>query len=302
MIEQVEASDGKGLYLMVGAAFTFSLMALCVKLAGQTLPAEQLILFRAGIALLLSWVMLRRRAISPLGTHRGLLLFRGLAGFGGLSCYFYAVVHLPLADATVLQYLNPVLTALLAALVLGERLRWPEILGLVVSLTGVLLVTRPALLFGGETGPDPFASAIALLGATFSAIAYVTVRKIGTRENPLVIVFWFPLVATPLALPAALRVWVWPSATGWALLLAVGLLTQVAQVMMTRGLQLEPAGRATAVSYLQVVFATLWGVVIFGERPDAWTLAGAALIVSSAFLLLRGARRKPPVASSAPQA
>ena len=275
---------------MVGAAFTFSLMALCVKLAGQTLPSEQLVLFRAGVALVLSWVMLRRRAISPWGTHRGLLALRGLAGFGGLSCYFYAVVHLPLADATVLQYLNPVLTAVLAAVVLGERLRWPEAASIAVSLTGVLLVTRPALLFGGQAGPDPFASAVALLGAAFSAVAYVTVRKIGTREHPLVIVFWFPLVATPLSLPAVLEVWVWPTAPGWALLLAVGLLTQVAQVLMTRGLQLEPAGRATAVSYLQVVFATLWGVLVFGERPDAWTLCGATLIVSSAFLLLRGAR------------
>src|SRR5690606_4712848 len=142
-----------------------------------------------------------------------------------LFCFFWAVVHLPLAEATVLQYLNPVLTALLAGLLLGEQLRRRELLSVGISMLGLLLVTRPAFLFGGGRGLDPLASGVAILGAALSAAAYVTVRKIGTREHPLVIVFWFPLVATPLSLPAVLPVWTWPSPTEWLLLLAVGALT-----------------------------------------------------------------------------
>lgn len=275
---------------MVGAAFFFSLMALCVKLAGERLPAQQIVLFRAGIALVLSWAMLRRRGLNPWGTHRRLLFLRGLAGFLALSCFFWAVVHLPLAEATVLQYINPVLTALLAALVLGERLRAREWSSVLLSMAGLVVVTRPAFLFGATGSLDPVASAVAVAGAALSAVAYVTVRKIGLREDPLVIVFWFPLIATPLSIPAVLPVWTWPTPWEWVLLMAVGGLTQTAQVLMTRGLQREPAGRATAVSYLQVVFASLWGVIFLGEVPDAWTLTGAAMIVGSAFFLVRGPR------------
>lgn len=283
---------------MVVAACFFSLMALCVKLLGERVPAQQIVVFRAGIALTLSWWMLRRRGISPWGKHRGLLFLRGLFGFFGLSCFFWAVVHLPLAEATVLQYMNPVLTAILAGLVLGEGLRRREILSVAISILGLLLVTRPAILFGGGSSDlDPVASAVAVLGAFFSACAYVTVRKIGTRENPLVIVFWFPLVATPLSLPAVIPVWIWPTPMEWVLVLAVGITTQVAQVAMTTGLQREPAGRATAVSYLQVVFAAIWGLLVFGDVPDLWTVSGAVLIIGSAFLLMSGRPKRPTAAA-----
>jgi len=279
----------------VAAAFFFSLMSLLVKLAGERLAAQQVVLFRAGVALLLSWVLLRRKGLYPWGTHRGLLLLRGTSGFLALSCFFWALVHLPIAEATVLQYLNPVFTALLAALLLGEPLRWREGLSVAGSLLGLLLVTRPSFLFGQVAGLDPVACAVAVAGGFFSAISYVTVRRIGTREDPLVIVFWFPLAATPLSLPAVLPVWQWPTPWEWVLLLGVGVATQAAQVFMTRGLQLEPAARATAVSYLQVVFAVLWGLLVLGERPDALTLLGALLIIASALtLVLRPRPAAPP--------
>jgi drug/metabolite transporter (DMT)-like permease len=271
---------------MVAAAFFFSVMSLLVKLAGQRLAAEQVVLFRAAVALVLSWGLLRRAGLSPWGKSRGLLFLRGLLGFFALSCFFWALVHLPLAEATVIQYLNPVFTALLAALVLGERLEWRATLSVVGSLGGLLLVARPAFLFGGARHLDPVASGVALAGALFSAGAYVTVRRVGSGEHPLVVVFWFPLVATPLSLPLAFRVWQWPTPLEWLLLIGVGVATQVAQVFMTHGLQKEPAARATAVSYLQIVFAALWGALVLGEIPDALTLAGASLIIGSTLLLL----------------
>lgn len=271
---------------MVAAAFFFSVMSLLVKLAGQRLAAEQVVLFRAAVALVLSWGLLRRAGLSPWGKSRGLLFLRGLLGFFALSCFFWALVHLPLAEATVIQYLNPVFTALLAALVLGERLEWRASLSVVGSLGGLLLVARPAFLFGGAQHLDPVASGVALAGALFSAGAYVTVRRVGSGEHPLVVVFWFPLVATPLSLPLAFPVWQWPTPLEWLVLIGVGVATQTAQVFMTRGLQKEPAAKATAVSYLQIVFAALWGALVLGEIPDALTLAGASLIIGSTLLLL----------------
>src|SRR5690606_19598457 len=123
--------------------------------------------------------------------------------------------------------------------------------------------------------------------AFFSGAAYVTVRKLARTEHPLVIVFFFTLVTVPGALPGTLAAAVWPTPAEWAILLGVGLTAQAGQVYLTRGLQLEPAGRATAVGYLQIVFAAAWGALFFAEYPDAWTVAGALLILGSTLAVAR---------------
>ncbi|NIP80721.1 MAG: EamA family transporter [Gemmatimonadetes bacterium] len=214
------------------------------------------------------------------GNRRGLLLLRGVLGYVALSSFFYALTHLPLADATVIQYTNPVFTALLAVVLLGESLRRRDLGLALLSLAGVVLMTRPGFLFGGlDERLDPFAVAIALAGALFSAAAYVTVRRLGRTEDPVVIVFWFAMIATLASIPFTAADAVMPSPLEWLLLLAIGGVTQVGQVLMTRGLRAERAGRAMAVAYMQIVFAAVWGALFFAELPDAWGLAGALLIV-----------------------
>lgn len=270
----------KGLRYMAGAAFFFSVMSLLVKIAGQRLPTQEVVLARSSVGALLSWAVLRSRGVSVLGHRRGLLLLRAVLGYGALSCFFYALIHLPLADATVIQYTNPVFTALLAAFLLGERLRPREVGLVLVSLLGVVLMTRPGFLFGGlEQRLDPVATAIALLGAVLSAGAYVAVRKLGETEDPLVIVFYFAAVSTIGAVPFTAAEAVMPTPLEWLALAGIGVVTQVAQVMMTKGLRLEAAGRAMAVGYMQIVFAAAWGMIFFLEFPDAWGIGGALLIV-----------------------
>ncbi len=279
---------------MALAAFWFSVMSLLVKMAGQNLGSQQIVLVRAVVTLLLSYALLRRVRIGMWGQRTGMLLLRGVFGFVALSCFYYGVIHLPLADATVIQYTNPIFTALLAAWLLGERIGWRQAALVLLSMTGVVLMARPAFLFGaGSVALDPPVVAIALLGAILSAGAYVTVRSLGAREHPLIIVFYFPLVTVPASLPFALRGWVWPTLWEWLVLLGVGITTQIGQVYLTRGLQLEPAGRATSVAYLQIVFAGLWGVLFFSERPGVWSLAGALLIIGSTLALGRRAKGEP---------
>ena len=124
-------------------------------------------------------------------------------------------------------------------------------------------------------GLDSIGVAVALAGVVCSSIAYVTVRKLSRTEHPLVIVFYFPLIATPLALPWMIGSFVLPRPIDWLLLMAIGATTQVGQVFLTMGLAIERAGRATTVGYLQVAFAMLWQLAVFGEAPTAWTLGGA---------------------------
>jgi len=111
-------------------------------------------------------------------------------------------------------------------------------------------------------------------------------------------VLWLPLLTVPMTLPFALRAWHWPTAPQWLVLAGVGVTTQLGQLSLTKGLQRERAGRATAVGYLQIVFAALWGVLAFGERPDSWTLTGGAIILGGTLLV--ALRRKPAVAAATP--
>ena len=277
-----------GVRYMAAGAFFFSLMSLLVKIAGRRLPSQEVVLVRAVITLALSVWALRRAGVPMWGSDRPRLVARGIVGFLALSGFYYSVVHLPLADATVIQYTNPVFAALLAVPVLGERLRGREVLTVLACMLGVVVATRPTFLFGhGEGALDPVAVGVGLAAAVFSAGAYVTVRSLRGREHPLVIVFYFALVSTVAALPTALPGAIMPTPVEWLVLLGVGVTTQLGQVAITRGLHLERAGRATATAYLQIVFAALWGALFFADLPDAGTVVGAAMIVGSTLALAR---------------
>jgi drug/metabolite transporter (DMT)-like permease len=232
---------------MAIGAFWFSVMGLLVKVAGRRLGSMEIVLARSVVTLGLSWWSLWRAGVSPLGRNRPLLFVRGLLGSTALLFYFYSIVHLPLGEATLIQYTNPVFATLLAAMILDEKLRAPEILCLVASLVGVLFVAHPAPLFGtGAPHAATFAIVAAVIGAACSGAAYTLVRKMRGSEHPIVIVGYLPLLSVPMSLPLALANWTWPNAGEWLALLGVGVTTQLAQIAMTRGLQLERTARATS--------------------------------------------------------
>lgn len=277
---------------MVASALSFSLMGVCVKQVGSRIPAAEVVLVRALVSVVLSWLLVRRAGISPWGQRRGLLVLRGAIGSVALLCVYIALTELPLASATVLQYLYPTFTALLAWLVLSEPIGRRVLLAVLVGWTGVLLVAGPGQLLGaggslaGATTLAGPAVLIAVAGAFCTALAYVSVRSLARSEHPLVIVFYFPLVAVPLSLPLVLLNPVWPTPVELLWLLGVGVFTQLGQVFLTSSLVALPAARATAISYVQVAFAGLWGWLLFGELVDGWTVAGAALVLAATLISL----------------
>lgn len=264
-------------------------MSMLVKVASERLPTGELVLARGIVTLVLSYVMVRRANLSPWGTQRGKLALRGLLGFGGLSGYYAALALLPLADTTTIHNTVPIATVLLAWWVLGERVGAATFIALGCGIAGVLVIVHPS-----GAGLDPIGVAIALGAAMCSAVAYVTVRQLARTEHPLVIVFYFPLVATPLAIPWAAVEWVTPSAIELLLLLAIGLTTQIGQVFLTMALAVERAGRATSVGYLQIVFAMGWQLVVFGDVPTWATIAGATLIIGGTLVVARFGADAPP--------
>jgi drug/metabolite transporter (DMT)-like permease len=273
--------------MLMGTLF-FSAMSVFAKLAGERLPTMELVLARVLVTLVMCAWAFRSLQISPWGNNRRLLLMRGFAGFMGLSCYFYAINHLPLADATVIQFCNPMLAALIAVFALGEPLRGADILATILSMAGVVLVAQPTFLFAEGAALDPVAVVIGIVGAIFSAVSYVVIRRLGATDHHLVVVFYFPLVTGPASLPLlAVEGVVLPQGVEWLYLLGIGVAAQLGQIEITQGFKLETAGRASSITYLQIVLAYSWGILLFGEYPNALSILGAALVVLGVFSVTR---------------
>jgi len=267
---------------MVAAAFFFSIMALLVKWAGQLgFPSHMLVLARAVVTLILSLAWLARSRVPVRGKRPGLLLLRGMTGTVALMCFYYSLTELPLADSTIIQYTNPLLTALLAGAVLRERMEPWQWIAASFSLAGILLVAQPGWLTGADEPRLPwFPVMIAFIGSVMSAVSYIIVRELRKTDEPMLIVAWFPFVAVPAVLPL---VWMdphWPEGWQWLLMAGIGVATQAGQIAMTRALHAETASRATGMSYVQIAFAFGWGLVIFGESIRWSSVVGALLIVA----------------------
>ncbi|CAK6692104.1 Pseudopaline exporter CntI [Cyanobium usitatum str. Tous] len=279
---------------MVASALSFSLMGVCVKQVGGRIPAAEVVFARAIVSVALSWWLLHRAGIPAWGNRRLLLIWRGAIGTAALLCVYAALAALPLAAATVLQYLYPPFTALLAWLLLGEPIGKRVLAAMALGWLGVLLVAQPAGLLQGGATLALVPVLIAVAGALFTALAYVSVRSLGTSEHPLVIVFYFPLVALPLSLPLVALNPVLPTPAELLWLVGVGIFTQLGQVYLTRSLTALPAARATAISYVQVLFAGGWGWLLFGESIDSWTIAGAGLVLAATLVSLSHSQRQKP--------
>ena len=279
---------------MVASALSFSLMGVCVKQVGGRIPVAEVVFARAIVSVALSWWLLHRAGIPAWGKRRWLLIWRGAIGTAALVCVYAALAALPLAAATVLQYLYPPFTALLAWLMLGEPISKRVLAAMALGWLGVLLVAQPAGLLQGGATLALVPVLIAIAGALFTAFAYVSVRSLGTSEHPLVIVFYFPLVALPLSLPLVALNPVLPTPAELLWLVGVGVFTQLGQVYLTRSLTALPAARATAISYVQVLFAGGWGWLLFGESIDSWTIAGAGLVLAATLVSLSHSQRQKP--------
>ena len=270
---------------MLISALAFALMAALVKEAGQLgIPLLQIIFVRALVSVVLSLIDIGRARVHPLGNRKALLFARGLSGFLALTGVFYALFHLSMAQATVLQYLHPVFTALLAFLFLAERPTTATLACIALSLLGLACMVMPYWTASDAT-PAPLWPIIAGLGGAFgSGVAYTLVRKLVMTEHPSVIVLYFPLICVPGTLLLGGADFIWPTVAGWWVLLGVGCFTQLGQLTLTKAMQLDAASRVTSLSYVQIIFAAILGWLAFGEIPTQATLLGGGLILLGAIV------------------
>jgi drug/metabolite transporter (DMT)-like permease len=264
---------------MLLSAASFAVMGAMVKAAGA-LPVHEKVFFRNLVTLAITAGLAWRRRENPFGPtpHLGLLLLRSFAGLGGVSLYFYAIGHLTLADASMLNKVSPFFVTLLAAVFLGERITRRVGGGLVLAFAGALLVMKPAF----DLQPLP---ALAGLGSAFCAgLAYTVVRHLRGRVQPRRIVFYFSLVST-LATTPLLVLWpVMPQGWQWVWLLGTGVFAAGGQVFLTLAYHNAPAGQVSIWSYNHVLFALLIGLVVWGEQPGLVSIGGGVLIILAALL------------------
>jgi drug/metabolite transporter (DMT)-like permease len=282
--------------------FVFSLQDVILKALSGAYPVTQAMTFRSIVALpILLALVGATTGLSALRSNRtGLLVIRAVISFGAYTAYYLALAAIPLADAVALFFLAPLLIALLAIFILGERIRWQTLAALVLGLAGVVVTLRP----GG--GVFEWASLLIILAATLYAVAQVLARKLGSSEDAAVITFFqnaaflvsAPLIALSLAffgppdvqhpsLAFLVRPWAWPSMTDLLLLGSCGVIAAAGMTFLSQGYRLAPAARVSVFEYSAILWAPLWGVLIFDEIPKLTSLAGACLIGAAGYLALR---------------
>lgn len=273
------------LYIVCSEAL-IAVMTVAIRYVSGELPNAMAVFFRALFGLV---------AVVPFMLHAApggwktasprLHLVRAGAGMGAMYCFFYSIAHLPLAEATVLALTSPFMIPVLAFLWLGERAPRAALLGAGVGFAGVLCILRP----GAVELSTP--ALVGLLGAGFSALARVSIRRMGRSESAVQIVFWFGVLGTPVAAVPALLNWQTPSAGVWAALVLIGAFATFAQLLFTRAYHLAPAAQIGPFAYVSIVFATLNGWLLWGEVPAPMTALGMVLIAVAGMLCLAGNRR-----------
>ena len=286
-----------GVRFMVLSAFGFALMSATVKhVSLYGIPVFEIVAARALVSLVISYLDVKRKRISIWGNNKPLLLVRGAVGTVALVCVYYSVTTLPLAEATIFQYIHPAFTALLAVFFLKERIQPSTFICIALCLLGIYVMVRPETGASAEHTLPPFSVMMALLGAFGSSIAYVIVRKLSQTEDSSVIIFYFPLVALPASIILMGDNFVMPDLYLTIMLVLIGVFTQIGQLGMTKAMQTQEAGKASAYSYIQIVFSGLIGIVVFGELPSVWTYIGAGLIVTGAMINAFGRHIRLPFA------
>jgi drug/metabolite transporter (DMT)-like permease len=276
-----------GLRAMVASAFLFAVMAALIKAAARTIPSVEVVFVRnvvhAAVFVPIWWATTDR----TLGS-RPLLLARGVLGLCALEAYAWTLGAMPLADAWILQAMNPVFVALLAPLLLKEPSSGRGWVALALGLGGAALIVRPGFHVAWWPG------LVGVAGGLASGLAYMTVRMLGRRERPITVGMAFPVIAGPLSLPFALPVWVWPDAVELLVMTGAALAAAGGQILMTIGLQGAKAAPATTSTYVGFVFAAAMAWVWFDEPLVLTTVLGTvAIFVGVALLGRRGVTARP---------
>jgi drug/metabolite transporter (DMT)-like permease len=286
-------SLARGAALMILSSLAFAIMGACIQICARTLPNGMVVFFRnvSGLAFL-SPILIRGGREVLRTTHLKEHIFRGAAGLSSMYCFFYAIAHMRLADATLLNYTLPLFIPVVEAFWLGEPM--PARLGapLALGFLGVVVVLRPGS--GVVTG----AAVFGLLAGFLSAVAQTGVRRLTRTEPTVRIVIYFAIMGSTLSALSLPFVWVTPAPAVWAIIVLLGLSATTGQLLMTRAYSHAPAAQIGGFVYTGVLFAAFLDWFRLGLPPSSGFFLGAALVMASGALMFRLASRGPVVIDS----
>lgn len=292
------ATPMRAALLMLGSTMAFGLMAVAIRYATRYVPTQEVAFFRNAFGLLALLPMLLRPGHAPLKTQQLPRYFvRSAIGLGSMLCAFWALGHLPLAQAVSLSYSTPLFVTIAAVLWLGETVRVRRWAAVVVGFIGVLVIVRPG------TAGFTAGSLVAVAAAVLSSLVAIQIKQLTRVDSADTVVLYTYVFWVPLSLVPAVFVWVWPTGTAWLWLLATGVLGTIGQLLWTRALRLAEVSALTPISFLQLPLVTLFGWLLFNESVDRWTIIGAGIILAAnAYIAHREAvlsRRAASAAASA---
>ena len=192
---------------------------------------------------------------------------------------FYAVSMLPLADATAIAFSQPLFSVVVAAVILGEKVRWRRWSATVIGFAGVLVMVRP-----GE-GSLQLGALVALANAAAVSLSILLVRRLSDSETPLMILTQFAIFSTILLTVPAILVWRWPDLWGWVLAVGIALSATVGQYFWVQAFKSGEMSAVAPFEYMRLPFAVFVGWLIWGEMPVIWTYVGASIVIGSALYI-----------------
>lgn len=272
----------KGIIYIILSAFCFAFMNMFVRLAGD-LPSVQKSFFRNFVAAGFAFVILLKDRV-PFRCKRENLIYLLLrAGFGtmGILCNFYAIDHLVLADASMLNKMSPFFAVLFSFLVLKEKVTAPQALIVAGAFAGSMFVVKPTF-----ANMDLIPSIIGLLGGICAGAAYTMVRKLGENgEKGSFIVFFFSLFSCTVTLPWLIFDYHPMTAAQLAALLMAGFSAAGGQFSITAAYTCAPAREISVYDYSQIIFVALLGFAVFGQIPDVLSWLGYGIICTMAVIM-----------------
>ncbi len=274
----------RGILLLVLSASLFGAVDGLSKILADTQSVGQIVWARYALAIPVLLASIRPAGwVSLFRTSRPKLqIARGLTPLVISVAMVLGVRYLPLAEATVILFAGPFFVVALSVPFLGERVRPASWIGVIVGFLAVLIVARPGFSDLSKYALFP------LLGAAFFALLQLITRRLGAAgEKPTTTLAWTLAVGGLASTPFVAANWVPVTPTAWLLMIALGVVFGVSQLLMIRAFAYAPAGVLAPFNYVQIISAVIFGMIVFGDVPDAWTFLGIAMIIGAGIYVVK---------------
>lgn len=258
---------------MTISALAFTFLNVFVK-SLDSFSVYQIVFFRALGSLFFTIPYLLKNRIPMLGNKKGLLVLRSIFGLTSMMLFFLSLKYIAMGTAVSIRYIAPIFAALFAIILLKERIKVIQWVFLGIAFSGVLILKG----FGGNLQIEGLIFAI--ISALFAGLVYITIRKIGDKDHPVVVVNYFMVISVVIGGLLSINNWTTPIGVEWLILMSLGIFGYFAQLYMTKAMQIGELNLVAPLKYLEVVFTVVLGLIWFREIYTIYSLIGMLVIIT----------------------